>query len=317
MRSNTLIIDSPAFCKYIVNSIQNSVAKEYIKSYNLYDMTVSETQEKNNGRQICIRREKENMAINEKEKAKICFCEQCGSPLQPEDKFCSCCGQRIYTDKKFETVEDKDVQELTSYEKQDGEYADGIEKQDQEKDIKEGQRHVSHVIAGIGSCAAILVGAIAGVSANMPKGQKTVANYNIYADVLESISEEYGEAASYCQYALYDIDEDGIKELITEVGYSNADWMNYVYSIDEAGEVYFVGEFARSVVLYETEDGNGMYVVWGVQGVEEVRKITKNGTELNEEMLISKELKPGEDYDTYASPIKETTVDDTSLLITG
>lgn len=48
-----------------------------------------------------------------------------------------------------------------------------------------------------------------------------------------------------------------------------------------------------------------------------MRKITKNGTELNEEMLISKELKPGEDYDTYASPIKETTVDDTSLLITG
>ena len=57
------------------------------------------------------------MAINEKEKAKICFCEQCGSPLQPEDKFCSCCGQRIYTDKKFETVEDKDVQEFVSKEK--------------------------------------------------------------------------------------------------------------------------------------------------------------------------------------------------------
>ena len=147
--------------------------------------------------------------------------------------------------------------------------------------------------------------------------QKIVVDYNVYEDVLESIADDYGEAAAYCQYALYDIDEDGIKELITEVGYSNADWMNYVYSIDEGGEVYFVGEFARSVVLYESEVGSGMYAVWGVQGVEEVTKITKNGTELNEKTLLSKELKPGEDYDTYTRPITEATIDDTSLLIAG
>ena len=133
-----------------------------------------------------------------RKKLRFAFVNSVGVRFNRKISLCSCCGQRIYTDKKYETVEDKDVQELTSYERQDGEYADGIEKQDQEKDIKEGQRQVSHVIAGIGSCAAILVGAVAGVSANMPKGQKTVANYNIYTDVLESISEEYGEAASYC-----------------------------------------------------------------------------------------------------------------------
>lgn len=140
------------------------------------------------------------------------------------------------------------------------------------------------------------------------KPKKIEVDYSAYEDVLKGISDEYGEAAAYCEYALYDIDEDGITELITEVGHSTADWMNYVYSIDEGGKVYFVGEFARSVVLYESEVGSGMYAVWGVQGVEEVTKITKNGTELNEKTLLSKELKPGEDYDTYTRPIFEATI---------
>ena len=60
-----------------------------------------------------------------------------------------------------------------------------------------------------------------------------------------------------------------------------------------------------------------MYAVWGVQGVEKVTKITKNRTELNEKTLISKALKPGEDYDAYTRPITEASIDDTSLLIAG
>lgn len=466
------------------------------------------------------------MGMKENEKIKARFCTQCGSPLQPEDQFCSCCGQRIYTDEESGAVESKTDQEPVPQEKEDGELdkkaeqksnensmrkkkSQGGEQEDtglqQDYDaeeikkiygrIKNGQKmrepvfilnfwmvlllsivtggiyllyaqyrlnkdvdiichndgwenpsflkvvilsfltlgiygaywfyrqvqrvyeasdgygvnpgldgglsiflfivgsfflgigplvvcylliknmeriadqynkgvtnpnlnkvapkkkksvvEVRYVVIGI-LCVAVLGGIIAGVLdvnehrlSDRPDGftdehgettilsketeqketekkpKKIEVDYSVYEDVLESIADDYGEATAYCQYALYDIDEDGIKELITEVGHSNADWMNYVYSIDEGGEVYFVGEFARSVVLYESEVGSGMYAVWGVQGVEKVTKITKNGTELNEKTLISKALKPGEDYDTYTRPITEATIDDTSLLIAG
>ena len=68
-----------------------------------------------------LREEKENMGMKENEKIKIRFCTQCGSPLQPEDQFCSCCGQRIYTDEESGAVEGKTDQEPVPQEKEDGE----------------------------------------------------------------------------------------------------------------------------------------------------------------------------------------------------
>lgn len=129
--------------------------------------------------------------------------------------------------------------------------------------------------------------------------------------VIEDTCKNYGE---FCQYALYDIDNDGIKELIVSEGTCNADWTNDVYCVNENGLALWIGSFDRPVVLYEAPDGDGIYAVWGNQGLEEVTRITKNGSEIEEELILSDSISYDEDYITYPDEITTAYVNDYSLL---
>ena len=73
--------------------------------------------------------------------------------------------------------------------------------------------------------------------------------YSAYSGILSDTKNQYGDDGDYCKYALYDIDGDGVKELITGEGTCSADWGNYVYSISANG-VYCAGYFDKSVLLY-------------------------------------------------------------------
>ena len=143
------------------------------------------------------------------------------------------------------------------------------------------------------------------------ENSKSVNYYAAYQYVLEDAYENYGES---CKYALFDIDNDGVKELILSEGTCNADWINDVYCVNEYGFALGIGSFARPVVLYEAPDGNGIYAVWGNQGLEEVTRITKNGSELEEELILSDSISYDEDYVTYPNEITTAYVNDYSLL---
>lgn len=139
--------------------------------------------------------------------------------------------------------------------------------------------------------------------------------YSAYSGILSDTKNEYGDAGSYCTYALYDIDGDGVKELITGEGTCSADWGNYVYSISSNG-VYCAGYFDKTVLLYAADDGNGIYAVWGMQGVEQVRRITLNEGKVKEEEILSRQIKPDyESYITYPIEIQTAYMTDFSLLI--
>lgn len=140
---------------------------------------------------------------------------------------------------------------------------------------------------------------------------QSVDYYTAYQYVLEDTYKNYGEA---CEYALYDIDNDGVKELIVSEGTCNANWTNDVYCVNENGLALLIGSFARTVVLYEATEGNGIYAVWGRQGLEEVTRITKNGSELEEELILSDSISYDEDYVTYPNEIMTACVNDYSLL---
>ena len=143
------------------------------------------------------------------------------------------------------------------------------------------------------------------------ENSKSVNYYAAYQYVLEDAYENYGES---CEYALYDIDNDGIKELIVSEGTCNADWTNDVYCVNENGLALLIGSFARPVVLYEATDGSGIYAVWGNQGLEEVTQITKSGSELKEELILSDSIAYDEWYITYPNEIATAYVNDYSLL---
>ena len=111
-----------------------------------------------------------------------------------------------------------------------------------------------------------------------------------------------------------DLDNDGVKELILSEGTCNADWINDVYCVNDYGLGLGIGSFARPVVLYEAPDGNGIYAVWGNQGLEEVTRITKNGSELEEELILSDSINYDENYITYPNEIMTAYANDYSLL---
>lgn len=138
-----------------------------------------------------------------------------------------------------------------------------------------------------------------------------------YRGILEDTVAEYGDMGQYCQYSLYDLDGDQVKELITLEGTCTADWQNYVYSINEEGNPYMVGYFSRQVSIYEADEGEGIYTIWGMQGLEEITQITKEGTDLYEQTLLSKELEAGEAYDELPDAIERAYMTDISLLQEG
>lgn len=65
-----------------------------------------------------------------------------------------------------------------------------------------------------------------------------------------------------------------------------------------------IGQFYRNVSLYVAEDGNGIYTLYGMYWYQEVNRITKSGNSISEEMISSKELQPGEEYDKFEHPIE-------------
>lgn len=156
-------------------------------------------------------------------------------------------------------------------------------------------------------------------SGNLQNSEYTLSNeneidyYAAYQPILDEACAVYGDVG-YCSYSLYDIDNDGIKELITSVGTCTADWTNNIYTIDEGGNASVLGQFGREVTLYEAEDGNGIYTVWGFQGCQEVTRITKKGSECYQETILANEIAPGEDYISYPNQISSSLIDDSSLL---
>ena len=50
--------------------------------------------------------------------------------------------------------------------------------------------------------------------------------------ILEDAYKHYGES---CKYTLFDLDNDGVKELILSEGTCNADWINDVYCVNDYG----------------------------------------------------------------------------------
>lgn len=134
--------------------------------------------------------------------------------------------------------------------------------------------------------------------------------YNNYRDI---VSETYLTWGEYATYSIYDIDKDGVEELLVSYGESDADWHNEVWSKDENGIIYF-GFFYDPVVLYEAGDGNGIYAVSGHQGVQKIDQITKVGNVLYIENIMLGELAPEEEYYSNDNPIEEYSVSDMSIL---
>lgn len=118
------------------------------------------------------------------------------------------------------------------------------------------------------------------------------------AEVIEDTAATYDKNGNY---ALYDIDQDGTKELIISFGESDADWTNYVYTL-ENGMPQSIGNFSNPVLLYTADDNNGIYCVYGHMGYQKVDRITKQDNQILIETVMEGDVGNGEYY-SNDSPI--------------
>ena len=142
---------------------------------------------------------------------------------------------------------------------------------------------------------------VEGVELTPDKKTAESMDYLQYADVVADTEDGV--------YTLYDIDKDGIKELITSEGTSVTDFNNTVYTMDVYGQVSMIGEFYGLVSFYEAEEG--LYSVNECIGYESADLIMKNDQQLTVINIIS-----GEEAANYKndSPVLMTETKDLSLL---
>jgi hypothetical protein len=131
-----------------------------------------------------------------------------------------------------------------------------------------------------------------------------------YSEIYGDILCEYAANDEYAEYSLYDINKDGRKELIIHYG---SDGENYVefYTVDEKGAVSGLERLEDDLVFYEAEDGDGLYGVTGMQGVETVYQVYMHDGQIGSTELWTKEV---DEYYENENPLEVCNASDTSLL---
>lgn len=125
---------------------------------------------------------------------------------------------------------------------------------------------------------------------------------------LEYCIDNYSQNAksgSQVEVGFYDINDDGVTEMIISSGASEAEWSCTVCSYED-DEVYMVDSIYGHYDFYEAESGKGVYLVTGHQGNETIKRLTmnKSGDKLITQTISEKILDDDEDYYSNDNPIE-------------
>lgn len=138
--------------------------------------------------------------------------------------------------------------------------------------------------------------------------------YNLYGPLVDSAYQSYGQ---YMLYWIYDIDKDGVKELLLQNGTCEADYMYQVYTIRD-GTSFYLGEISGFHTGFYADENGGTedYIIRlvGHMGYESLYHVYIEDNQVMEELISERELGPTEDY--YSNPylIPYAPVTDKSML---
>lgn len=138
----------------------------------------------------------------------------------------------------------------------------------------------------------------------------TSINYSqIYDYAFDSLTDtEYGS------YYLWDLDGNGIYELILGHGENAADYVNDIWTIGDDGGILGIGTIGGESEFYVAPDYNGIYAVYGHMGYESISRITLVNGEIVEEVISEREIGEDEDYYSSEMVIASADINDRSLL---
>lgn len=149
-----------------------------------------------------------------------------------------------------------------------------------------------------------------------PEEIQTLSYSEIYGPLLDQVRGEY-EYSEYLMYMVYDIDKDGVKELILQIGTCEADYMYDIYTVQDGNAVY-IGEVSGfHSAFYEDENGgteNFIIRCSGHMSWETVSYVYLENSTLREEEISSREVPIDDTYYSNPYPIEYAYITDKSLL---
>lgn len=125
---------------------------------------------------------------------------------------------------------------------------------------------------------------------------------------------EINDNIEYGSYCLWDLDGNGVYELILGHGESSADYVNEVWTVSEENGLTGAGDIYGEQSFYMAPDGNGLYAVYGSMGYEVITRLTMADGKLVEELISERELGSDEDYYSSEMVISMRDISDRSLL---
>ncbi|MCI6017441.1 MAG: DUF4214 domain-containing protein [Clostridiales bacterium] len=135
-----------------------------------------------------------------------------------------------------------------------------------------------------------------------------IIDYRLYRDVLEYVYEVYD---GYLTYSLFDIDKNGVKELIVKTGTCEADFVWEVVTICDDG-LYYVDSFHAGHSSLSTNSNGTLFCEYGQMGYGTTEIIKMESGHLTGFLL--REFLYESYYPEYGTPLEEAYVGDFSLL---
>lgn len=116
-------------------------------------------------------------------------------------------------------------------------------------------------------------------------------HYSTYSNGNGKLVKRKCTNATDVDYCVYDMNKDGIKELIVKVGCCEADYMFKFYSCSY-GNIVSLGEYGGGHSSLYQCDSNGVFVYGGHMGYEFLTRVEKNGNKIKPVSIYNRDLNP-------------------------
>lgn len=154
---------------------------------------------------------------------------------------------------------------------------------------------------------------------NKDKENEGVANFeispetymNVYAPILQMVNDMYGQ---WNYYSIYDIDKDGVKELLVLEGTCTADYVYKIYTIENMKSKY-LGQVPGANSTF-CEDENGGTEKYIIRSAEHMDYVGEFYVSIENGKVVEREIKSNDngEFYSYDYPIAYAEVTDLSSL---
>ena len=120
----------------------------------------------------------------------------------------------------------------------------------------------------------------------------------IYGPLVDMCANSYGEYAKYNTYFLYDINHDGVKEILLQEGTCEADYLYYIYTIEKGRSICLGYTGGGWTMFYKDESGGKEDYILRLSahmGYERIEKVWIDSFEVKYQVLSESETE-GEYY---------------------